>query len=96
MCIKLDFLSGEVWYIVGVHHLCIELPRVALWQEEGLGGLPVRADGRQIDAGVASVVAPTGEEEPSSIAAPVVETVGTTAVDNVERAAFARLKVEEP
>ena len=88
--------SGEVGRVVGVERLGIEIPWVALGQEEGLGGLPVRTNGRQIDAGVASVVAPTGEEEPSPIAAPVVETVGTTAVDDVERTAFARLKVEEP
>jgi len=88
--------DGEVGRVVGVERLGIEIPWVALWQEEGLGSLPVGTDGRQIDAGVASVVAPTGEEEPSPIAAPVVEAVGTTAVDDVERKAFARLKVEEP
>lgn len=86
----------EIGRVVGVERLRVEIPWVALRQQEGLGGLSVRTDGRQIDARVASVVASAGEEEPSSVAAPVVEAVGSVAVDHSERIVFARLQIQEP
>ena len=88
--------TGEIGGIEGIEQLAIVLLGIALWQEEGLGGLTIGIQRREIDTGVKAIVPTTGKEKPSTVGCPVMQALGTWAVHFCHTPFLTCLNIQEP
>ena len=88
--------GSEIRRIEGVQRTAVITPRILLRQQEGLGGLPVISDRREIDSGIETVTPAAGKKEPAAIATPVVQSLCLSAVHLIHAARFSRLQVQQP
>ena len=93
--IEINLSEGEIGSVERIEALVVVFLRVLLGQEEGLGGSPLVIDRGEIEAGIKSVVASAGEDNPVGVDVPVVVAVCPRTVDFVEWTGFSCLQVEQ-
>ena len=96
MAVELDLSAAEIGRVERVETLVVVFPGILLRQQKRLCSPAVLVDGGQIETGVQSVAAATGEHYPMTVHVPVVIAVGVVAVYLGERARLSGLQVHQP
>ena len=86
-------MRGKIGGIEGIEQLTIVLLGIALGQHEGFSGMTVAVEHGEVNAAIEAIVTTTVKEEPATVGAPVVQTLGLVAVDFIHRAGNTRLQV---
>lgn len=94
--IEIDLIAREVWHVVAIDGVVIVLPRILLRQQERLRGVSLVIDTGQVEEAVEAILTARGEDDPATVAAPVVIALGLIRVGSLQGVTLSGAEVEQP